>query len=207
MPSKKWGFRPALTLTLLFTLLAACPGQPPAAPPLSLRVVPAFSNVGFSILEFGVMRQDGSFRDFGGDIYYDPAHPERSHVNCVVQVDSIDARSRNREAVLRSDDFFDTQRFPTMSFTSTSVAARPDGTLQVTGDLSIRGVTKRITIPVRYLGFMRLSEQSSYAGFESTFTIDRTEFGVNGARWQGGRLLLSREVTITLQIGARPAGQ
>ncbi|HXZ28196.1 MAG TPA: YceI family protein [Terriglobales bacterium] len=207
MSSRKWRSPAALVLTLLFTLLAACQEQRPGSQPLSLAVVPAFSNVGFSIMEFGVMRQEGSFRDFRGDIYYDPAHPERSHVSFVVQVDSIDARSRHREEALRSDDFFDTQRFPTMSFTSTAVAARPDGTLAVTGDLTIRGVSKRITIPVRYLGFMRVSDQSSYAGFESTFTLDRTEFGVNGARWQGGRLLLSKEVTITLQIGARPAGQ
>jgi polyisoprenoid-binding protein YceI len=203
MSSRKLRALAVPALALLLTLLAACQNRP-AGPALSLHVVPAFSNVGFSIMEFGVMRQDGSFRDFRGDIYYDPAHPERSRVNFTVQVDSIDARSRYREEALRSDDFFDTQRFPTMSFTSTSVAARPDGTLEVTGDITIRGVTRRITIPVRYLGFMRVSEQNSYAGFESTFTLDRTDFGVNGARWQGGRLLLSKEVTIKLEIGARP---
>lgn len=204
MSDRKLRVPASFALTLLLTLLAACQNRPAASNPLSLTVSPAFSSVGFSIMEFGVMKQDGSFRDFNGDIFYDPAHPERSYVNFVVQVDSIDARSRNRENALRSDDFFDTQRFPTMSFASTSVAARPDGTLQVTGDITIRGVTRRITIPVRYLGFMRVSEQNSYAGFESTFMIDRTEFGVNGARWQAGRLLLGKEVTVTLQIGAKP---
>ncbi len=204
MTQRPWRSPATLVLALLLTLLAACQNRPAEGQPLSLTVVPAFSNVGFSIVEFGVMKQDGSFRDFRGDIFYDPAHPERSRVSFTVQVDSIDARSQHREAALRSDDFFDTQRFPTMSFTSTSVRALPDRTLQVTGDLTIRGVTRRITIPVRYLGFMRLSEQSSYAGFTTTFTLDRTEFGVNGARWQGGRLLLSKEVTITLEIGARP---
>ena len=204
MTLRRWRSPAALSLTLLLTLLAACQGRPADGQALSLTVSPVFSNVGFSIMEFGVMKQDGSFREFSGDIVYDPAHPERSHVSFVVQVDSIDARSRRREESLRSDDFFDTQRFPTMTFTSTSVAAQPDKTLQVTGDITIRGVTRRITIPVRYLGFMRLSDQSSYAGFESTFTLDRTDFGVNGARWSGGRLLLSKEVTVTLEIGARP---
>jgi polyisoprenoid-binding protein YceI len=171
---RKWKLRStaALGLTLLLALLAAC--QRADGQALSLSVAPVFSNVGFTIYEFGVMKQEGSFRDFRGDIFYDPAHPERSHVSFVVQVDSIDARSRKREEVLRSDDFFDTQRFPTMTFTSTSVTASPDKTLQVTGDITIRGVTKRITIPVRYLGLMRVSDQSSYAGFESTFTLDRT---------------------------------
>ena len=204
MMNRKLRSPATLGLTLLLTLLAACQSRPADGQPLSLTVAPAFSNVGFSIMEFGVMKQDGSFRDFSGDIFYDPAHPERSHVSFVVQVDSIDARSQHREAALRSDDFFDTQRFPTMTFTSTSVAALPDKTLEVTGDITIRGVTRRITIPVRYLGFMRVSGQSSYAGFESTFTLDRTDFGVNGARWSGGRLLLSKQVTVTLEIGARP---
>jgi polyisoprenoid-binding protein YceI len=204
MMKRKLRSTATLGLTLLLTLLAACQSRPTDGQSLSLTVTPVFSNVGFSIMEFGVMKQDGSFRDFSGDIFYDPAHPERSHVSIVVHVDSIDARSQHREAALRSDDFFDTQRFPTMTFTSTSVAALPDKTLQVTGDITIRGVTKRITIPVRYLGFMRVSDRSSYAGFESTFTLDRTEFGVNGSRWQGGRLLLGKEVTINLQIGAQP---
>lgn len=204
MTDRKLRSPATLVLTLLFTLLAACQSRPADGQALSLTVVPVFSNIGFSIVEFGVMKQDGSFRDFSGDIYYDPAHPERSRVSVVVQVDSIDARSRQREAVLRSDDFFDTQRYPAMTFTSTSVSALPDKTLQVTGDLTIRGVTKRITIPVRYLGLMRVSEQSSYAGFTTTFTLDRTEFGVNGSRWSGGKLLLSKEVTINLAIGARP---
>jgi polyisoprenoid-binding protein YceI len=204
MLTRRWISPATLGLTLLLTLLAACQSRPADGQPLSLTVTPVFSNVGFSIMEFGVMKQDGSFRDFSGDIFYDPAHPERSRVSFVVQVDSIDARSQHREAALRSDDFFDTQRFPAMTFISTSVAALPDKTLQVTGDITIRGVTKRITIPVRYLGFLRVSEQSSYAGFESTFTLDRTDFGVNGARWQGGRLLLSKQVTVTLEIGARP---
>lgn len=204
MMNRKLRSPATLGLTLLLTLLAACQGQPSNGQALSLSVAPVFSNVGFTIYEFGVMKQEGSFREFTGDIFYDPAHPERSRVNFAVQVDSIDARSRKREEVLRSDDFFDTQRFPTMTFTSTSVTASPDKTLQVTGDITIRGVTRRITIPVRYLGITQLNDHQSFAGFETTFTLDRTEFGVNGSRWSGGRLLLSKEVTVTLAIGARP---
>ena len=204
MMNRKLRSPATLGLTLLLTLLAACQSRPAGDRAMSLTVVPVFSNVGFSITEFGVMKQDGSFRDFSGEIFYDPAHPERSRVSFVVQVDSIDARSQHREAALRSDDFFDTQRFPTMTFTSTSVAALPDKSLQITGDITIRGVTRRITFPARYLGITQINDHQSFAGFTTTFTLDRTEFGVNGARWQGGRLLLSKEVTITLAIGARP---
>jgi polyisoprenoid-binding protein YceI len=195
-------------LTVSVLVLAVAVGNALAASPdhpLSVRVEQAFSTVGFSIMEFGVMKQDGSFRDFTGNVLYDQAHPERSHVNFTVQVASIDARSHNRERALLSDDFFDAQRFPTMTFTSTSVSAQPDHTLQVAGDITIRGVTKHITVPVRYLGLNHLNNESNqtFAGFETTFTIDRTEFGVNGARWQGGKLLLSKEVTVHLTIGGQ----
>jgi len=173
--------------------------------PLAVHAERAFSTVQFNIVEFGVMKQDGDFRDFNGDIVYDLAHPERSHVNFVVQVASIDARSHARERVLLSDDFFDEPHFPTMNFVSTSVTAQPDKTLQVSGDITIRGVKKHITVPVRYLGLNRLDNESheTFAGFETTFTIDRTDFGVNGSRWSGGKLALSKEVTVHLTIGGQ----
>lgn len=196
-----------LSLIVALLLIVATAGQassPPTPAPITIQVSRAFSTVGFSIVEFGVMKQDGSFRDFAGEIFYDPAHPERSHVNFTVQVASLDARSESRQKVVLSDDFFDAQHFPTMTFTSTSVVAKPDNMLEVTGDLTIRGKTKRITVPVRYLGVGEYNEsQHKFAGFESTFTIDRTEFGVNGARWQGGKLLLSKEVTLHLTIGGQ----
>ena len=195
-------------LVMVATVLAFAAGHAHAASPdraLSVRVERAFSTVGFSIMEFGVMKQDGSFRDFTGDVLYDQAHPERSHVSFTVQVASIDARSESRERVLLSDDFFDVQHFPTMTFTSTSVTAQPDHTLQVSGDITIRGVTKHVSVPVRYLGLNQLNNESheSFAGFETSFTLDRTEFGVNGNRWSGGKLLLSKEVTIHLTIGGQ----
>ncbi|MBV8205958.1 MAG: YceI family protein [Acidobacteria bacterium] len=173
--------------------------------PLTIRVAPAFSTVGFSILEFGVMKQDGSFRDFEGEVFYDAAHPERSHVRFTVKVASIDARSHAREHVLLSDDFFDAQRFPTMAFASKSVSRQPDHTLLVSGELTIRGVTKQVTVPVRYLGLNQRENESrqTFAGFETTFTLDRTEFGVNGSRWSGGKLALSKEVTVHMTIGGQ----
>ena len=203
---RKPNLRLIVLLALALTLLSAAAWtatSPAKTQPLSVQVERAFTNVGFSIMEFGVMKQDGSFRDFSGDVLYDAGHPERSHVNFTVQVASLDARSHNREHVVLSDDFFDAQRFPTMTFASTSVAAKPDNALDVTGDLTIHGVTKRVTVPVHYLGIHEISNGEKFAGFETTFTVDRTEFGVNGSRWQGGKLLLSKEVTVHLTVGGR----
>ena len=195
-----------LVAVATFTVFANAGASPATAQPIALHIERAFSTVGFSIMEFGVMKQDGSFRDFSGEVFYDTAHPERSHVNFTVQVPSLDARSQAREKVVLSDDFFDAQHFPTMTFTSTSVAAKADNVLDVTGDLTIRGVTRHISVPVHYLGLNRLEGGHQYAGFETSFTVDRTQFGVNGSRWQGGKLLLSKDVTVHLTVGGTVDG-
>jgi polyisoprenoid-binding protein YceI len=169
------------------------------------EITPMYSNVGFSIMKFFI-KEEGGFRDYGGEIFYDPDHPERSWVNMTVKAASIDTRIDNRDKALRSEDFFDVDHYPTLSFKSVSVAAKPGDTLDVTGDLTIHGVTKRITLPVHFLGVRKLQGWGEFAGFDTEFTIDRTAFGVNAARWSGGRLILSNEVTIHLAIGGTKAG-
>lgn len=164
-----------------------------------------YSNVGFSITKI-FFKEEGGFRTYSGQIYYDPDHPERSRVQMTVQAASIDTRIEARDKALRSDDFFDVDRYPTLTFTSTSVAAKPGGTMQVAGDLTIHGVTRHITIPVHYLGHKQMEGWHDFVGFETEFTIDRTEFGVNGSRWSGGALILSKEVNIHLSIGAVKPG-
>jgi polyisoprenoid-binding protein YceI len=166
-----------------------------------------YSNVSFSIMKI-FFKEEGGFRDYSGTIYFDPVHPERSHVQMIVQAGSIDTRVEGRERVLRSDDFFDVERYPTLSFVSTSVTAKPSGMFDVGGDLTIHGVTRHITIPVRFLGARKMKGWGDFVGFDTEFTIDRTEFGVNGSRWSGGALILSKEVNIRLSIGAvRPGSE
>jgi polyisoprenoid-binding protein YceI len=165
------------------------------------KVTPLYSNVSFSIMKF-FFQEEGGFGAYSGTIFYDPVHPERSHVAMTVQAASIDTRNSNRDASLRSDDFFDVEKYPTLSFMSTSVARRGKDELEVTGDLTIRGVTKQITIPVKFLGAKQVPAWGDFVGFDTVFTIDRTAFGVNGSKWSGGNLVLSKEVTIHLAIGA-----
>lgn len=160
-----------------------------------------FSNVNFSITKF-FFKEDGGFRDFSGEIVYDPDHPERSHVQMTVQAASIDTRNDGRDRVLRSDDFFDVARYPTLSFVSTSVRPRQDGTFDVAGDLTIHGVTRHVTIGARFLGMKQMQGWGDFVGFDAEFTIDRTDFGVNGLRWAGGTPVLGKEVDIHLSIGA-----
>jgi polyisoprenoid-binding protein YceI len=191
-----------LALPLLF--LAALPAAEPKTPraPVSLGVRRGDSTVAFTIRKWGVMREQGRFRKFEGAIHYDPRRPEASRVALTVDATSVDTGVSARDQTLRSEDFFDIARHPRWTFTSSSVAPTGADTADVTGDITIRGVKRRITVPVRFLGMNDSQSEGVLAGFETTFTLDRTDFGVNGARWSGGRALLSREVQVHLFLGA-----
>ena len=166
-----------------------------------------YSNVSFSITKF-FFKEDGGFRTYTGEVYYDPAHPERSHVRMTVQAASIDTRNEGRDRALRSDNFFDVEHYPTLTFVSTSVTPKSGNLLDVTGDITIHGVTKHITIPVRFLGEKYVQGWGDFLGFDTEFTIDRPTFGVNGSRWSGGTAVVSTDVNIHLAFGAiRPGSQ
>jgi polyisoprenoid-binding protein YceI len=186
---------------LLFFLLAALLAPASPAQAVTYDIAHLYSNVSFSITKI-FFKEEGGFRDYSGQVVFDAAHPERSRVQMTVQAASIDTRIETRDKVLRSDDFFDVERYPTLGFVSTSVTPRSANLLDVAGDLTIRGVTRHITIPVRYLGHRQMAGWHDFVGFETEFSIDRTDFGVNGTRWSGGNLILSKQVNIRLSIGA-----
>lgn len=182
-------------------LLSLAPFARAADSAATFDVTPLYSNVSFSITKI-FFKEDGGFRNYSGEIYYDPDHVERSHVSIVVQAASIDTRNETRDRVLRSDDFFDVERYPTLSFVSTSVTPAPDRAVDVSGDLSIRGVTKHVTIRAHFLGRRQMQGWGDFVGFDTDFVVNRADFGVNGSRWSGGQLLLSNDVNVHLSIGA-----
>lgn len=185
---------------LLLCVAAAVPACARAAGH-DYEITHVYSNVTFSIQKF-FFTEEGGFSRYGGDVHLDYDHPEQSHVAMAIEAASIDTRNATRDKVLRSDDFFDVERYPSLTFVSRSVAPKSHDEFDVTGDLTIHGVTKRITIPVHYLGAKRIPGWGDFVGFESAFTIDRTEFGVDGLRWGGGTPVLGKEVKIRLSIGA-----
>jgi polyisoprenoid-binding protein YceI len=194
-----------LRVGLIWVLLLAVASPMCLARSTTYEVSHLFSNVSFSIMKF-FFKEEGGFRDYSGDISYDPDHPESSSVKILIQAGSIDTRIDGRDRVLRSDDFLDVERYPSLTFASTAVVPESGGMLNVTGDLTIRGVTRQITVPVKLLGTKTMQGYGEFAGFDAVFTIDRTEFGVNGSRWSGGNLILSKEVTIHLAIGGIKPG-
>jgi polyisoprenoid-binding protein YceI len=115
----------------------------------------------------------------------------------------LDSQNETRDGVLLSDDFFDAAQYPTMTFKS--VAIRPGAgpnSFDVAGDFTLHGITKRITVPVTYQGLKDVPNAGQYAGFETEFRLDRTEYGVNGTRWSGRKLQISNEVRVRILIGA-----
>lgn len=179
-------------LALVFAALLALP-LAAAAETTTWSVDNPHSEVAFQVRHFFTPVR-GQFNDFTGTIVYDPEEPSNSSVEMVVQAASIDTDNEKRDSHLRSPDFFAVEEHPTLSFKSKKVAAVGENNLAVTGDLTIRGTTKEVTIPVQVLGVM-----GDKAGFSTEFVIDRQEFGVNWNRTldQGGTIL-GDEVSVDL---------
>jgi polyisoprenoid-binding protein YceI len=155
------------------------------------------SHIGFSIYKWAVFKEEGRFKDFAGTIVYDPKNPTASQVELTVQAKSIDSRDDGRDSALRSREFFHVEKYPTLSFKSAQVTAKGADTLLVTGDLTMRGVVKRMTIPVKVLGINRVRNHGELAGFESSFIVSREDFGI-ARGWD----IIGKEATIHLIIGA-----
>ena len=183
----------ALSLSLLLPALAA-------ADPVTYKVDADHSGVGFSIRHF-VSNVSGRFRDFDGVIKYDKANPAASSVEFTVKAASIDTANNDRDEHLRSKDFFDVQKFPTLTFTSTKVVAKDANTLDVTGNLTMHGVTKPITIPVTILGSVK-TPKGEKAGFETNFKVDRKEYGITWNNVMDSGPVLGDDVKVNIEIEA-----
>jgi len=185
---------PALLLSLALPSLAA-------ATPQVYKVDPDHSSVGFTIRHF-VSTVPGRFKEFEGTIKYDRQNPAASSVEFTIQAASIDTDNADRNNHLKSPDFFDVQKYPTLTFTSTGVQAKDANTLNVAGNLTIHGVTKPVVIPVAVLGTVK-TPKGDKAGFETSFTVDRKIYGVQWNRaLDTGGTILGDDVKITISVEA-----
>lgn len=150
-----------------------------------------------------VTQTRGRFTDFDGQIVADSAKPEASSVEFKIKVTSIDTDVEDRDKHLRSPDFFDVATYPEITFNSTSVKSSGKDTYAVTGNLTMRGVTKQITLPVTFLGTAKDPWGNERAGFETTITLNRKDYGINWNKTldQGG-FVLSDEVKVAINIEA-----
>jgi polyisoprenoid-binding protein YceI len=162
---------------------------------------PVHSEVGFTIRHFGVSKVRGRFDKFEGTIVT-ADDPFASTVNASIDVTSINTNQEQRDAHIRSGDFFDVENHPTMTFVATGIK-QDGGEYVLEGDLTIRGVTKAVALALELNGFGPDPYGGSRAGFSATGEINRHDFGVsfNGPiPGVPGGLILSDKVTISLEI-------
>lgn len=164
----------------------------------------AHSEAAFSVRHL-ITKVRGRFQEFTGSIGFDEANPVHSTVRVDIQAASIDTNQKDRDAHLRSGDFFDTERFPTITFVSTAITAREGGEYDVTGDFTIRDVTRRITLPVSFLGKALDPWGNERVAFEAEYTLNRKDYGLNwNAALETGGFLVGDDVRITLSVQAVP---
>jgi len=161
----------------------------------------AYTMLSFTATKWMVFKEEGLFQEFSGTLTYSSQDPAKCKIDLTVQAASLDTRNSTRDKVLRSDDFFEVQKYPTLAFRSTRVTRTGKETYAIEGDLTIHGVSKRITVPAKAIGVRVMPGIGDFAGFETTFHIDRREFGVLGSRWSGNTLAVDPTVVLHLIIG------
>lgn len=171
---------------------------------------PAHSRMGFSSRHAMVTKVRGAFNDVSGTAQLDAEDMSRSKVSVVLSVDSVDTRSPQRDAHLRSADFFDAQQHPTIEFDSTAVDEVDENQFIVTGELTIRGVTRTISVPLELLGVDTDPFGQLRAGLEGTRRIDRKDWGVSwNTPLDSGGVLVSDKITLEFELSLvkdAPAG-
>jgi polyisoprenoid-binding protein YceI len=169
----------------------------------SYSIDPEHSRIGFVARHAMVTKVRGGFDDFTGSVVIDGTDPSKSSAQVTVEVASIDTRNEQRDAHLRTNDFFDAPTFPQITFASTAIEYRGGNEFVVTGDLTIKGTTRQVSIPLEYQGSAIDPFGNVRIGFEGSVEIDRRDWGVafNAALETGG-VLVSNAITLEFEISA-----
>ncbi len=159
------------------------------------------STVGFAVRHMMVSNVKGTFDKFTASIDGSPADPGSAKISATIEVASVNTREPKRDDHLRAADFFDAAKFPLMTFTSTKVEKVSATKAKVTGDLTLRGVTKPVTLDVEYTPVVKSPWGKSVVGATATGKINRQDFGVSFSKTlEAGGLLVGDEVTIQLEL-------
>ena len=173
--------------------------------PTAWKLDPTHSTIEFSAKHMMFTTVRGRFGQFEGTIRTPTAKPSDASVEVVMQAASIDTRTEQRDAHLRSADFLDVEQFPTVTFKSTKI----EGTREkftMTGDLTIRGVTKSVTLDVTYEGAGTDPWGGQRMGFSATGKLDRREFGLTwNQALEAGGVLVSNEIKLQVDAQVVPA--
>ncbi|QQZ12775.1 YceI family protein [Rhodococcus sp. 21391] len=158
------------------------------------------STVGFSVRHLMVSKVRGTFNDFTGAITV--AEDGTAAVTAEIQVASIDTKNTDRDAHIKSADFFDAEQYPTATFTSTAVRAKGDDYV-VDGEFTLHGVTRPVELALEFNGVNPGMGNGPVAGFEATTVLNRKDFGITiDMPLEGGGAVVGDKITITLEIEA-----
>jgi len=192
--------RPLLA-SLLTLAVAASVGF---AEPVALKIDPGHSQVGFNVRHF-FTRVPGNFNEFSGRILYDEKNVANSSVEVEVKTSSVDTNHERRDNHLRSPDFFAADSFPAMTFKSTKITPVEGNKFKIEGNLTMRGVTRPVTLDASFLGMGVVDSKSGMVrgGWEATTTVNRKDYGILWNRvLDQGSTMLGDDVNITLAVEA-----
>ncbi|TDE07981.1 YceI family protein [Jiangella asiatica] len=163
----------------------------------------AHTRIGFVARHAMVTKVRGAFNEFEGTFYVDGDDPSRSTAKVVIQAASIDTRNEQRDGHLRTNDFLEIDTYPEITFTSTAVEQVSETTFRVTGDLTIKDVTRPISIDFEYEGAAVDPFGNARVGFEGSVVINRKDFNVTwNAPLEAGGVLVSEKVTLEFEVSA-----
>lgn len=163
-----------------FALVAALMGMVAAQPASAadkFKLDSVHSSLVFRVKHMNVSYSWGSIHSPEGSITWDSADPTKSTIEITAKAENIDTNNAKRDQHLKSPDFFDAKQFPTLTFKSTAIKPAGENKYDVTGDLTIRGVTKSITVSLDHVGTVS-GQRGTKTGFDGSFTINRQDFGV-----------------------------
>jgi polyisoprenoid-binding protein YceI len=164
-------------------------------------VDPAHTNVGFTVRHLVISNVHGNFKDFTGTIIFDEKDPSACSITGSIRTNSVNTGNENRDKDLKSDNFFDEEKYPEITFKSTKVEKMGDA-YQVTGDLTIRGVTKEVSFPVEVSGPVN-AFGTKKIGIEFSLTINRQDYGLKWNKTlESGGLVVGDDVKIDISAEA-----
>jgi polyisoprenoid-binding protein YceI len=167
----------------------------------SYTLDPAHTRIGFVARHAMVTKVRGAFNEFEGTATLDGANPANSSAQVTISTASIDTRNAQRDGHLRSNDFLAMDEYPQITFVSTGARQVDDSTFELTGDLTIKGVTNPITIPFSFEGAAKDPFGNLRVGFEGAVTINRKDYGITwNAALETGGVLVSDKVTLEFEL-------
>ena len=168
---------------------------------------PAHTVIGFGVRHLGIALVEGRFKDLQGTVEYNADDISKSSVRFSAKIDSIDTGVAARDTHLKSADFFEAEKHPEMTFQSTKVS-RVNGRLNLTGDLTIKGVTKQVSFPFSMTGGIKDPWGGTRFGIAAGTSLNRRDYGINwGTKLPSGALDVANEVSVELHIEAVKAAK